>query len=249
MKTVTSSAAACAALLSATSGVAGTLLATDASPDFSDGTAVVSTQYRNGQAGLRGADEIYVAPDGDAGNGNPRAGADFRWALDTAYAFSFSYDADGGFGGQGLLTSSLDGVSAVFGDSASETLASGLTFNTIKLNVEDRDNRDEVLSITELFVNGNAVTNMPLGIADSFTTYAISGFGIVSDFDITGILIRSGSQMGTQQSRPRVDIKVGTVEGASAPALPPAVIPLPAAGWLLLAAVGGMAAARGRRAV
>ena len=82
-----------AAAIALTGWVAATpasaLTAVSGAPVF-DGSPQVSTQFRNGQAGASGAGEIYVAPDGDAGNGAPRAEGQHVWAAETV-GFEFSY--------------------------------------------------------------------------------------------------------------------------------------------------------------
>ena len=238
-RTILTSTCVAVVLMASGAASASTLTATTGGAEFNDSQRV-STQYRNGQAGTRGAGEIYVAPDSDAGNGEPREEGQFQWSLNQPIDFLFSYDSDGGFGGQGLLTSTLGGTSALYGDVADETVSSDLTFNTLQFNVESRNNGDEAISITSLMINGMGVDSAPFGLDNAFQAYSVTGFGTLSDFTITGSLIRIGEVAGTQQSRPRVDLIAG-----SADVIDP--IPLPAAAWMLLAGVAGLGAVARRR--
>lgn len=87
-------------------------------------------------------------------------------------------------------------------------------------------------------VNGHSVPGT-YGGDDTFSDFGITGFGTVSDFTVAGSIFRDGTTPGTQNARPRLDLRMGTAEMAP--------IPLPAAGWMLLAGIGGLAAARRAR--
>ncbi|MEM1431388.1 MAG: VPLPA-CTERM sorting domain-containing protein [Pseudomonadota bacterium] len=234
--------------LSALPAAAATLVASDTPPDFLTTEPRVSSQFRNGQAGLAGAGEIYVAPSANAGNTPTRAEGQFAWSNNTLYTFTFSYDSDGGFGGQGLLTSTLRETaqapgaaqSAVFGDTAGEVVSSDLTFNAMRFNVQGNSNGDETLSVNEMFINGMQIDTAPFGTPGAFADFGVTGFGTVSDFDIVGQLTRPGSSLGTSQAAPRLDFVLGTVEDLSE-------IPLPASAWMLLAALAGLGAGLRRR--
>lgn len=190
---------------------------------------IVSAQFRNGLSG----DEIYVAPDNDAGNGAPRAAANLAWA-NTSYTFTFSYDADGGAGGQGLLTASIGSTSAVFGDVASEVVAGGQSFNALSFYINNGntgaggsvDQGDFVVS--DLVFNGAAVTNGPFGTANAFGEFNITSASLFSDFVVTGTLTRSGPLPGTSQARPLFNLQVGNVQ----PIPVPLGLPLMATGLL-----------------
>lgn len=218
---------------------AATLDVSGTPPAFLANTAQVSTQFRNGQAGLSGAAEIYVAPDGDAGNGDPRAQGQFAWSLGTIINFTFSYDADGGFGGQGLLTSTLGASSAIFGDVVGEVVAAGLSFNALQFNLQGPNAATETaFTLANLVINGTGVT--PTSFVSGFNVfndYGVTDFGTVSDFLITGTLERTGTVMGTTQSRPRLDLIMGNVTP----------VPLPAGLPLMLVAMGGLALMARRR--
>ncbi len=218
---------------------AATLDVSGTPPAFLANATQVSTQFRNGQAGLSGAAEIYVAPDGDAGNGDPRAQGQFAWSLGTIISFTFSYDADGGFGGQGLLTSTLGASSAIFGDVVGEVVAAGLSFNALQFNLQGPNAATETaFTLANLVINGTGVT--PTSFVSGFNVfndYGVTDFGTVSDFLITGTLERTGTVMGTTQSRPRLDLIMGNVTP----------VPLPAGLPLMLVAMGGLALMARRR--
>jgi hypothetical protein len=221
--------------------MAATLNVSSTPPAFLANTSLVSTQFRNGQAGLSGAAEIYVAPDGDAGNGEPRAQGQFAWSLGTIISFTFSYDADGGFGGQGLLTSTLGASSAIFGDVVGEVVAAGLSFNALQFNLQGPNAATETaFTLANLVINGTGVT--PTSFVSGFNVfndYGVTDFGTVSDFLITGTLERTGTVMGTTQSRPRLDLVMGNVTP----------VPVPAALPLMVLALGSLALIARRRRV
>ena len=224
---------------------AATLDVSGTPPAFLANATQVSTQFRNGQAGLSGAAEIYVAPDGDAGNGDPRAQGQFAWSLGTIINFTFSYDADGGFGGQGLLTATLDGVSAIFGDVVDEVIAAKMSFNALGITLEGPNaNKETLFALDNLQINGADVVLGSFGSSvKEKNEFGVTGFGEVSDFVVTGTLMRSGTEL---RGRPSLAMTMGSVKGDTAlKAVAP--VPVPAAMPLLLLAFGSFAVMARRR--
>lgn len=85
-------------------------------------------------------------------------------------------------------------------------------FNALQLNVESRSNGDEAITVANLTVNGHSVPGT-FGGDGLFSDFGITGFGTVSDFTVAGSIFRSGTALGTQRARPRVDLRMGNVEG------------------------------------
>ena len=165
------------ATLSAVAAAAGLFAAGDAAAITTvsgaaafTGTDFVSAQFRNGDGAGSAEAEIYVSPDADAGDGNPRDDAQVAWANAT-YEFAVEYSTTGGMGGGGLLTASISkgawyNYSAVYGDD--EALPSTLSFDTLELYIANGDdagvNGDFLFSNVEL--NGTTVGSGSLGTVD-----------------------------------------------------------------------------------
>lgn len=210
-----------------------TLSATAGLQSFEPGSEV-SVRFRNGDQSLSGVDEILLAPDGTPGSGADRVRGDYAWQLNSPVNFSFSYDADGGAGGQGLLTAMLGGSTVILGDDVSESLSSDLQFDALNIRINARGGGAQTFSVTQLAINGMNVQNLPLNVQQAKRRYSVTGFSLTADFTITGTLLRAGNSLGLLRQRPRIDFNMGKTEA----------VPLPAAAWLMLAGLGGLGLAK-----
>lgn len=223
---------------------AATLDVTEDELEFLDDTAQVSMLAHHGNGAANGVDELFVAPDEEAGKDHS-AGSQFAWSVNKVIAFAFSYDADGGFGGQGLLTATLDGVSAIFGDVVDEVIAAKMSFNALGITLEGPNaNKETLFALDNLQINGADVALGSFGSSvKEKNEFGVTGFGEVSDFVVTGTLIRSGTEL---RGRPSLAMTMGSVKGDTAlKAVAP--VPVPAAMPLLLLAFGSFAVMARRR--
>ena len=241
---IRSNIAATMLVLSCGAASAATVDATNGALVFLADTAQVSVLANHGNGAANGVSEIFVAPDGDASN-TPSADAQFAWVVNQAIAFAFSYDADGGFGGQGLLTATLGNASAIFGDVVGEVIARALTFNALSFTlVGPNANTESQFTLANLHVAGMAVSPGSFSSAGSLTNgFGVTGFGMVSDFSVTGTVTRTGTDL---RGRPSLAMAMGNVT----PALevsPVTPVPVPAALPLLLLALGSLGLMARRR--
>jgi hypothetical protein len=214
---------------------AATLDVTEDELEFLDDTAQVSMLAHHGNGAANGVDELFVAPDEEAGKDHS-AGSQFVWSVNKVIAFAFSYDADGGFGGQGLLTATLDGVSAIFGDVVGEVIAAKMSFNALGITVEGPNaNAETLFTLGNLQINGADVALGSFGSSvKEKNEFGVTGFGEVSDFSVTGTVLRTGTDL---RGRPSLEMTMGTVEGGAAlKAVAP--VPVPAALPMLMLAFG-----------
>jgi hypothetical protein len=235
---------AVALLLMTGASEAATVTASVAVPVFLATAAQVSTHVRNGQNGLAGAAEIFVAPDGNANDGGTSAQGQFAWTVNLATAFSFAYSATGGFNGQGLLTTTLGASSAVFGDVVGEAIAGGLTFNALQFAIQGPNaSAETAFTLSNLVISGTTVGPASFSVGNATADFGVTGFGTLSNFLISGTLTRTGTSLINPQARPHLDLVMGSV--AVAP--PPAPVPVPAALPLMLVGLGSLAALMRRR--
>ncbi len=223
---------------------AATLDVTEDELEFLDDTAQVSMLAHHGNGAANGVDELFVAPDEEAGKVHS-AGSQFAWSVNKVISFAFSYDAYGGFGGQGLLTATLDGVSAIFGDVVGEVIAAKMSFNALGITLEGPNaNKETLFALDNLQINGADVVLGSFGSSvKEKNEFGVTGFGEVSDFVVTGTLIRSGTEL---RGRPSLAMTMGSVKGdAALKAVAP--VPVPAALPLLLLAFGSFAVMARRR--
>lgn len=196
--------------------------------DSTFGNESAAIRFRSFQP--TGGEEIYVGTP-DLGVASNRLIADeFNWASGgTAFNFSFGLDAN-----TDTLSYSLTGDNVAIANSA--TFAQQPNINAFKLSISDRDRTGDVF-LTNLVVNGTSLGDVSDSNLNAFQDYTISGVDFSSGiFSITGTINRIGPFTNSQESA-RIELVAGTVDP----------IPLPAAGWLLLAGVGGLAAAARRK--
>jgi hypothetical protein len=189
-------------------------------PEF-DGE--VSVRFRS--FGNTGGEEVYL---GEPNLGDPanRNAAQFTWAPG-AYDFEFVVDLD-----NDLLSATLDG-----GTPLTYSYTGTPTINALQVTVADRDGSGE-LWLTDLVVNGTALGAVTVETDEGFQDFMVSGLTAgLSEYTITGVINVSGS-FGTSQELSRIEIRAGSL---------PNPIPLPAAGWMLIAGVGGLVALKRRR--
>lgn len=202
--------------------------ATDAGAGGSGNTACEYAvgEIRFGNGGSSGDRELGI----NQANGStfPGAEEDVAWVSGTSYAFSFAYD-------QLASEFTLD-VGGTIIDAAAPSLAGA---NALFIRTRDK-NATNFIALTNLQLNGHPVPNTgALGGFSSAVEYVeVSGIDFTADWSLTGdvtFTFTSGPD-GARGSSPAAQFKLTQVEP----------IPLPAAGWLLIAGVGGLAALRRR---
>jgi hypothetical protein len=197
--------------------------ATDAGAGGSGNTACEFGvgEIRFGNGALSGDRELGI----NDPTGAPDAQGQFAWASGTPYAFSFMYDLSAG-----------EFVLDVGGTAISATAPSLAGANALFIRTRDR-NATNFIALTNLALNGHAVPNAgALGGFSADPEYVqVSGIDFASDWSLTGdvTFTDDGSSRG---SSPAAQFKVTNV----------APVPLPAAGWMLVAGVAGLAAMRRR---
>jgi hypothetical protein len=187
-------------------------------------TAVV--ELRGGDGAGRGQTELKIE-DIAQGSGAVTAVTEtnFGYASGTPFEFELLFDA-----AADLLSFGIDGGPSI---SQAEDLA-GASSVFIRL----RDGRFGALALSNLLVNdtlalpdlaGEGVSYLALGGFDADVDFKLTGTG---QFDLDGSRSNVGSNLAAQVKFTDLDV---------------APIPLPAAGWLLLAGVGGLGAMGARR--
>lgn len=179
--------------------------------------------------------EIYVGS-GDLGVGANRSEAGFVYAA--TQTFTVAYNA-----ATGVVTATLGSTTA------SWTTAAGQMFNALRVAITGPNTGGGAQNGTTLSMTGVSVNGSPVGDIVGATTaprlttdWLVSGFAqLAGNVTMTGTLNYFGP-IGTNISSEaaRIDVTFGTVPT-------PAPIPLPAAGWLLLAGLGALGAAARRK--
>jgi len=181
--------------------------------------STAGVRYRS--FGNTGGEEVYIA---DPNNNfqPPRSAQNLTW-LDGDNTFAFTIDLD-----NDLLTSTVNGNTAL-----TRAYTDNPVINAFKVTLSNRDDGD--ISISNLVING---TNVGDFTGAGFLDFTVTGLAPSTLFNLSGAINRSGS-FGISQELSRVEFVAGSV----------APIPLPAAAWMLIAGLGGLAAvARKRRA-
>jgi hypothetical protein len=202
--------------------VAGALAAPAAAATLSTGyqpLLMTGTVIGTRYKGPSSGNDLYVGP--AAGGFAVRTEAEPTWVVGNN-TFSLVYDAT-----TGLLTSTLNSTTV------SRNVGAGLFATALQLSLNDRSLTNP-LSVSSIIVNGTSMGS--LSNSGAFQDYMVSGIPFSSiGFTISGILNRSAIA-GNPNESTRFDIRAAT-----------APIPLPAAGWMLLAAFGGLGVMARRR--
>jgi hypothetical protein len=197
---------------------------TSGSPSLEDQEVAVG-EIRIGNNGLSGDRELGINTPPPAAN---VASGQFSFTSGTAYDFDFGYVA-----ATNTLTLSLGGTS-IFTD----VFTNVGDANIMYIRAASRDETGDVEStlLSDIMFNGGGVLGSVLS-EDGARTYAtITGADFASDWNLTGDLTFTGP-FGKTGSNYAVQFKL--VETTP--------IPLPAAGWMLIAGVGGLVALKRRR--
>ncbi|MGI1661687.1 VPLPA-CTERM sorting domain-containing protein [Palleronia sp. KMU-117] len=203
------------AVLSATDVAGAPVLSAGLNPEFSGDAAV---RYRS--FGNTGGNETYLGK-GDLGQPGNRVEQGYTWT-DGAFDFAFTIDL-----ANNRLTSKLPGASLLtYGYTADPII------NAFKISSIDRAAQGE-LWITNLIVNGTSLGAVTSAASEGVLDFTVTGVAVSTLYTITGKIHRTGF-FGSSQEGSRIDIVAGYV--------PPPAIPLPAAAWMLLAGLAGLAA-------
>jgi len=182
-------------------------------------TETVGARYKGANTGAE-----HFAGVNDLGQGANRSQAEHTWVAGSATAFSFMFDS-----ATGLIESSLGGASISFQGTA------GLVSNVLQLNLSNRVANDPfTFSVSNLSVNGESIADLT---CDEFCDWMVTDFAVLPKLTVSGSINLDGTMTGN----PNELIRFGVTASSIAP------IPLPAAGWLLLTAFGGLGLAAHRR--
>ncbi|WP_246831265.1 VPLPA-CTERM sorting domain-containing protein [Pseudotabrizicola formosa] len=129
-------------------------------------------------------------------------------------------------------------------------IAAGFTTASLLISAFDVD--FEFGEFDEIFAMDDGVW-VSLGLlAGASDVFAFTEFDLASNFfdDIAeGLNVRIDIDTGNSGWLVTLSKSVITTDGAAPPPPDPGVVPLPAAGWLMLAGLGGLAAVRRRKSV
>jgi hypothetical protein len=189
-----------------------------------------------------GGEEIYVGT-GGLGTGANRSAAQYNWAL--SQPFTVIYNAV-----TGAISASLG--SGATQATATRATAAGQDFNALRIAVTGPNDNGgpqggTYMTMTGVSVNGEAAGNILGAVSGARVTlgWLLSDFAALpGGVTLTGTLNYFGPiGRNISAESARIDVTFGNVPT-------PAPIPLPAAGWLLLAGLGalGAMARRGHRA-
>lgn len=222
----------------ASAAVALSILGVAALPDVAkaatlsnDTTGFASASFESGDPTVRfrslnTGGELFVGQS-DLGVGGNRVEASFTYLASAAFTLNYTQAT-------GTIAASYNGGSAI-----SRVVTPGEAFNALRILMVGPGPDGNYFSLSDLTVNSVAVSGDVVGSTTAprtFEDFYLSGFGF-GDIALTGTISYFGQIGDTQSEGARVEFALGNV----------APVPLPAAGWLLLAGLGGLGIAARRR--
>lgn len=187
-------------------------------------------ELRSGDGAGRAQTEIYI----QSPPGNPVDAVNFGWGNGTVYGFLFDYKADGQ-----VLSLSLDGQSAL------TSSVSGIDLSAVEsMFIRVREPATGTVRLTDMALNGTALPDLaPVasGSGSGPGYLQVGGIDWSADWSLTGDMaftwttpnIPGGSNLNVNFKL--TDLVMPGDNGGQ-----PGVIPLPAAGWLLLSGLAGL---------
>ncbi len=166
---------------------------------------------------------------------HPIAEGEFGWTQTGLFDngqtldFSFSYDAGSGFFELDVAGTRIATIDSIDLDGA----------QSLFIRIRDKDT-DDFVALTALTLEGHAIPNASAlgGFSSSVEYVQVFGIDFDADWTLAGQLAFAIGN-DSSGSNPAAQFKVTNV----------APIPLPAAGWMLIAGLGALGALRRRRAV